>query len=398
MAAETLSTALLETSPAFVDMSDPAKLAIFATEKGSASLPIRLLLAVIKKANELVRRADGNINRRLADLIEYKVPASEVPDQRGVSSKDIVINTQTGLWVRIYLPPASTAAKVINGMKKLDNRSEGLDDAATDSRRRVIFYIHGGGFAVLSADAGVYDQFCRRLCRRSEAVVISINYRRSPEHRYPIAYDDCYAALEWLEGSKGDVFKPHKLDLSQCVLMGDSAGANIVHHVGAKWGALNASAPPQNLRVTAHVLLFPFFGGQERTPTEIRMQNKALLVNVENSDWHWQAYLPQGSNRDHSACNVVGPNAPDLSSLHLPRSLVTVAELDILKDWQLRYAQGLVRASKPVRLLYYTGGVHCFHIMGDRKLGPRFLSDIMAFIDDVAEGERSPQSTEVSVE
>ncbi|KAI5073994.1 hypothetical protein GOP47_0012007 [Adiantum capillus-veneris] len=389
-----MSTALMESSPAFVDINNPAKLAPLASEKGSASLSLRLLLAVFKKANEIVRRADGTLNRRLADLLEYKVPSSEVPDERGVSSKDVVINTHTGLWVRVFLPPASSP-KGNNVLAKMDNKSEASSDA-TDRKRRVIFYIHGGGFAVMAADVASYDQFCRRLCRRSEAVIISVNYRRSPEHRFPVAHDDCHAALEWLEGFKGNVFKPHKLDLSQCVLMGDSAGANIVHHAGAMWGARKASTHPQTLRVTAHVLLFPFFGGEERTPTELRMQNKALLVNVENADWHWRAYLPHGSNRDHPACNVVGPNAPDLSSLQLPRSLVTIAEFDILKDWQLRYAQGLGRASKPVRLLYYTGGVHCFHLMGDKKLGSRFMSDILAFIDD-GEGKQSLHSIVTSV-
>lgn len=376
MAAEAISTALMESSAAFVDMTDPAKLALLATEKGSASLSIRLLLKVIKKANDIVRRADGTLNRRMSDLLEYKVPASEVPDQRGVSSKDVVINTQTGLWIRVFLPPTTTG-KENNGRAKMDNASTDSGNA-TERKRRVIFYFHGGGFAVLSADGFAYDQFCRRVCRRSDGIVISVNYRRAPEHRFPVAYDDCYAAVEWLEGFKGELFGPHELDLSQCVLMGDSAGANIVHHVGSKWGARD---PPQRLQVKAHVLLFPFFGGEERTPVELRMHKKALLVSVENSDWHWRAYLPTGSDRDHPACNVVGPNAPEVSSLQLPRSLVTIAEFDMLKDWQLRYAQALVQASKPVRLLYYTGGVHCFHILGDRKLSSQLLSDIMEFIE-----------------
>ncbi|KAI5082492.1 hypothetical protein GOP47_0002235 [Adiantum capillus-veneris] len=394
MAAETLSTALIETCPAFVDMSDAAKLSLLATEKGSVSLSMRLIVAVVKKVNDIIRRPDGTLNRRLSDLLEYKVPASEVPDKlRGVSSKDVVINSQTGLWVRIFLPPASKA-NVSNGMTKMGNNHEGLD-YATEGKRRIIVYIHGGGFAVMAADAFIYDQFCRHLCGRSKAVVVSVNYRRSPEHRFPVAHDDCYAVLEWLEGFKGDVFKPHELDLSQCVLMGDSAGANIVHHLGAKWLACDASTHPRSLCVTAHVLLFPFFGGKDRTPTELRMHNKALLVNLENSDWHWRTYLPHGSNRDHAVCNVMGPNAPDLSMLQLPRSLVTIAEFDILKDWQLRYAQGLVQASKPVQLLYYTGGIHSFHVLGDRKLGSRMLSDIVAFIED-GDGKRSAESAVAS--
>eukprot|EP00250_Pteridium_aquilinum_P010234 c19232_g1_i1 orf=171-1349(+) len=379
MAAETVPTAPPAASSALVDMTNPVALARLASEKGSAPLHLRLLLRVVKKANGMVRCSDGSLRRRLADLMEYKVPARQVPDRRGVSSKDVVVNTQTGLWVRIYLPQASTCDET-------GGYAETANGAVKAKKRRVIFHFHGGGFVVLSADTFTYDIFCRRLCRRSEAVVISVNYRRAPEHRYPVAYDDCYAALEWMEGYKGDLFMPHDLDLSQCVLMGDSAGGNIVHHVGCRWVARDSSQSNHSpLQVVAHVLLFPFFGGEERTPAELRLRGgKGPLVSVENTDWHWRAFLPPGSNRDHPASNVFGPNAPDISSLPLPRSLVTISEFDMLKDWQLRYAQGLGNASKSVRLLYYTGGVHCFHIMSNSELSSTLLSDIISFINDSA--------------
>lgn len=381
MAAEAKS---MELSAALVDMTDPVGLARLATETGSVPLSTRLLLKLIKAGNDLVRRRDGTINRRLADLMEFKVPANEVPDRRGISSKDAIVHAQTGSWVRVFLPQA----RAVNGSLTSED--------GKGKKRRVIFYFHGGGFAVLAADLFSYDIFCRRLCRRSEAVVISVNYRRAPEHRYPVAYDDCYAALEWLEGFNGDLFKPHELDLSQCVLMGDSAGANIVHHVGCRWAARDekpeipppstsnsSPLPSHQVKIVAHVLLFPYFGGEERTPSELRLNTrKDLLVSVENMDWHWRAFLPPNSNRDHPASNVLGPNAPDPSSLQLPPSLIVIAEYDMLKDWQLRYAQGLARASKPVRLLYYVGGVHSFHVASNSKLTSHMLSDIVSFMND----------------
>ncbi|KAH7446922.1 hypothetical protein KP509_01G082100 [Ceratopteris richardii] len=382
----------METSPAYLDLTDPVKVAEVATESSKPSLSQRLLAKSVELVNGAVRHKDGTVNRRVADLLEYKVPASAVPDHHGVSSKDVVIVEKNGVWARVYLPSAKQA------VSELDDGAVGSEGEGTPTcmKRRVIIHIHGGGFAFLCADAFSYDQFCRRLCHRGEAVVISVNYRRAPEHRYPAAYDDCYAVLEWLEGYSGDDFKPHILDLSRCVLIGDSAGANIVHHVGFKWAARpnaaerlaeESTTTPKSqsrsseLRIDCHVLLFPFFGGEERTPSEIRMHRKAPLVTIANTDWHWLAFLPPGSNRDHPACNIFSPDAPPLSSLPLPRSLVTIAEWDMLKDRQLRYAQGLAEASKPVELLYYRGGVHCFHVFQERILGPRLISDIMLFIN-----------------
>ena len=110
--------------------------------------------------------------------------------------------------------------------------------------------------------------------------------------------------------------------------MGDSAGANIVHHVGCRIsvGAMEEETI-SGVIIVGHVLLEPFFGGEERTPSDLRLVG-APIVNMENSDWHWKAFLPVGADRNHPAANVFGPKAPDISTLRLPPTLVVVGGHD----------------------------------------------------------------------
>lgn len=334
----------------------------FSEESGGLPpLSLRLQLKVAKKLNDLARRPDGTVNRRLSDMIELKVPARETL-HHGTFSKDVVIDEASGVWVRLFFPHEKASA-------------EDKDGAMKQKKKPVVFYFHGGGFAVLCANWILYDIFCRRLCRRCQVVVISVNYRRSPEHRYPVAYDDCYRALEWLK-EKGEGLYGEHMDVGRCFLMGDSAGGNIAHHLACRASTENLTP----LKIAGSLLLFPFFGGEERTPSQLRLSS-APLVSLDNSDWYWKAFLPPGASRDHPACNVFGPLATDPSALHLPPFLVAIAEYDPLKDWELRYVQNLRKAGKQVELLYYKGGLHAFHIFNAYKLSSKILSDLKDFMD-----------------
>jgi len=89
------------------------------------------------------------------------------------------------------------------------------------------------------------------------------------------------------------------------------------------------------VRLQGLVLIQSFFGGEERTPAELRLKN-VPIVSVENLDWHWKAFLPEGANRDHPACNLFGPNAPDLSPVAFPPVLNIIGGLDLLQDWEVK--------------------------------------------------------------
>lgn len=83
----------------------------------------------------------------------------------------------------------------------------------------------------------VYDAVCRRFSRKIGAVVVSVDYRLSPEHRYPAPYDDGMEVLRYLDSGElqsEKVMEGIKMDMSSCFLMGDSAGANIAHHVARR--------------------------------------------------------------------------------------------------------------------------------------------------------------------
>jgi acetyl esterase/lipase len=140
-----------------------------------SSLPRRVqwLCWLAKTGCYICRRSDGTLNRSLLAWMIRKAPANETPT-RGVYTKDIVIDETTGVWIRLFVPVNEEGALP------------------------VVVYFHGGGFCMLSASDEAYDIFCRRLATRRRVVVVSVEYRLAPEHKYPAAYDDSFAALAWL--------------------------------------------------------------------------------------------------------------------------------------------------------------------------------------------------------
>ncbi|GLJ42891.1 hypothetical protein SUGI_0889060 [Cryptomeria japonica] len=316
---------------------------------------VQWLSWLAKQGSYIARRSNDTVNRTLISWLMPKVPASDTPD-RGVYAKDAVIDSVTGVWVRLYVPVPE------------DNESEELP---------VVVYFHGGGFCVLSAADKNYDVFCRQLAKRRRAAVVSVEYRLAPEHKFPAAYDDCFAALTWLASSEGEIFLPRNADLSRCFLMGDSAGGNIVHHVGCR--VAEGTQDLGLLRIVGHVLIQPYFGGEERTASEIKL-TKVPLVTLETSDWFWRAFLPLGASRDHPAANVMGVNSHDISAVKLPPSLVVIGGLDILRDWQQRYFEYLQMMGKEAELLFYENAIHAFHLM-PYPLSSHFIQDLSVFMD-----------------
>lgn len=317
-----------------------------------SSLPyrVRLLCWLLKTGSYICRRSDGTVNRSLGTWLNCKPPANETPT-RGVYTKDIVIDEATGAWFRLFVP--------------VSNNEEGS--------LPVVVYFHGGGFTVLSASNAPYDTFCRRLAKRRSVVVVSVDYRLAPEHKYPAAYDDCFAAVAWLR-DRGRGYLPPNADLSRCFLMGESAGGNIVHHVGCRVAGEGDMSP---VNIVGHVLIQPYFGGVDRTPSEARLSNGVPLITLEACDWNWKAFLPDGATRDHPAANVTGT---DISGLSLPPSLVVVGGLDLLKDRDLLYVEHLKNMGcKQVELLFYEDGIHGFHLF-PYYLASKFIDDLKHFL------------------
>ncbi|KAL6516052.1 Gibberellin receptor gid1b [Orobanche gracilis] len=319
-----------------------------------------ILISNFKLAYNMLRRPDGTFNRDLNEFLDRKVPANTIPVD-GVYSFDVV-DRATSLLNRVYMPARENEARW--GIVELEH------PLSTTEIVPVIVFFHGGSFVHSSANSAIYDIFCRRLVKTCKAVVVSVNYRRSPEHPYPCAYEDGWAALKWAHSRKWlKSGKDHKV---YAYLAGDSSGGNIAHHVAVRAG-------DEGLEVLGNILLHPLFGGKVRTESEKLLDGK-YFVKIQDRDWYWRAYLPEGEDRDHPACNVFGPRGRSLEGLDFPKSLVVVAGLDLVQDWQLGYVDGLRRYGQEVRLLYLEKATIGFYFLPNNEHFRCLMDEMRNFV------------------
>lgn len=208
-------------------------------------------------------------------------------------------------------------------------------------------------------------------------VVVSVDYRRSPEHRYPCAYDDGWNALKWV---KSRIWLQSGKDSNVYVyLAGDSSGGNIAHNVAVR-------ATKEGVKVLGNILLHPMFGGQERTESEKNLDGK-YFVTIQDRDWYWRAYLPEGEDRDHPACNPFGPRGQSLKGVNFSKSLVVVAGLDLVQDWQLAYVDGLKKTGHEVNLLYLKQATIGFYFLPNNDHFHCLMEELKKFVHSIDDSQ-----------
>lgn len=323
-----------------------------------------VLISNFKLSYNLLRRPDGTFDRHLAEFLDRKVPANANPVD-GVFSFDVLIDRSTSLLCRIYRPASA---------EEPPPKITELEKPVTSEVVPVIIFFHGGSFAHSSINSAIYDVLCRRLVGFCNVVVVSVNYRRTPENRYPCAYDDGWTALKWVNSRSWLKSKDDKVHI---YLAGDSSGGNIAHHVAVR-------AVESGVDVLGNILLNPMFGGQERTESETRLDGK-YFVTVQDRDWYWRAFLPEGEDRDHPACNPFGPKGKSIEGIKFPKSLVVVAGLDLIQDWQLAYVEGLKKAGKEVKLLYQEQATIGFYLMPNNNHFHIVMDEISQFVSSNCE-------------
>lgn len=324
-------------------------------------VPLRtwVLISQFKVVYNMLRRPDGTFDRHLAEFYDIKVPPNASPGN-DVISFDLFLDRRTNLLARIYRPtPESTSFA-------------DLHRPPSSSPFPVIIFFHGGSFAHSSANTAIYDFLCRRFVTLvGPAVVVSVDYRRSPEHRYPSAYEDGWTALKWV--SNESWLRCATDSKPRIFLAGDSSGGNIAHNVALR-------AAEADIEISGNILLNPMFGGMERTESERRLDGK-YFVTIQDRDWYWKAFLPEDADRDHPACNPLGPNATDLAGVvKFPKSLVVVAGLDLIQDWQKAYAEGLTRAGKDVKLVYREQATVGFYFLPNTEHYQEVMEEIKTFV------------------
>jgi acetyl esterase/lipase len=283
--------------------------------------------------------SDGTVQRAPVPLV---LPGTSSQTTSHVQWQDVAYDETRNLSLRMYVPPAETGKKL-----------------------PVIVFFHGGGFCVGSfAMPNVHDA-CLRLAAELPAVVLSVDYRLAPEHRLPAALDDVPALFSWLrrQATAADASLAGSADFGRVFVSGDSAGANIAHHVAVRVGSGALNAGP--VRIAGYVLLWPYFGGERRTASEAACPPDVFLT-LALYDQMWRLALPAGASRDHPAANPFGPESPPLDSVDLPPVLVAVGDRDMLLDRIADYVARLKAAGKRVELVEFPGQAHGFSVFEPR--------------------------------
>jgi acetyl esterase/lipase len=210
----------------------------------------------------------------------------------------------------------------------------------------VVLYIHGGGWVI--ADLDTYDASARTLCNSAHCIVVSTDYRHGPEHRFPAAHDDVYAAYKWTLANAADLGG----DPGRVAVVGESAGGNMAANVCIRARDEGVQAP------VYQVLVYPVAGFDFNTESYREMQ-QAIPLNSPMMHWFFDNYL---DNSSQGSLPAISLDKADLSNL--PPVTIVSAELDPLRSEGEALAKQFQRAGVPTEQRTYNGVTHEFFGMG----------------------------------
>jgi acetyl esterase len=215
----------------------------------------------------------------------------------------------------------------------------------------LITYFHGGGWVICDLDS--HDGSCRALANETGSVVVSVDYRLAPEHRFPAPAEDSYAAMVWAAEHAAEL----GADASRHAVAGDSAGGNLAAVVALMARDRNGPALRFQLLVYPVTDVSP---GRDRHGSQTDNATGYFLT-TSGMDWFRGQYLPEGEDGSHPYASPF--MADDLSNL--PPAFVVTAEFDPLRDEGEAYGAKLAAAGVPVEVLRADGMFHGFFGMGE---------------------------------
>jgi acetyl esterase len=207
----------------------------------------------------------------------------------------------------------------------------------------VLVYFHGGGWVLGNIES--HEGICRALAHAAEAIVVTVDYRRAPEHRFPAAVEDAFAATSWVAAHAAEFGG----DPKRIAVVGDSAGGNLAAVTCIM--ARDRGGPD----LAFQVLVYPITDYNLQTGSYRQYAEGYFLTRSEMA-WYWEQYCPKQNDRWHPHASPC--RAGDLAGL--PPALVITAEYDVLRDEGEAYASQLRAAGVPVNAHRYDGMIHGF--------------------------------------
>jgi acetyl esterase/lipase/cation diffusion facilitator CzcD-associated flavoprotein CzcO len=282
----------------------------------------------------LVRRQQPDVVGLLEMMAEMNLPPFESMSPQQARETSTAINAAN--------PPGPEVGEVVDG--SLPGAGGSLDyrlyRPSTPGPHPVTVYFHGGGWVL--GDHTSDDAFCRDLCRNADSIIVSVNYRHAPEHPFPAAADDGFAALNWVAdniAALGGI-------AGQLAVCGWSAGGNIA--AVACQLARDAGGP----QIKGQILITPVVDASDNSAS-MTDNAEGFVLTRALMDWFWGNYTDAADRADPKASPLLGK-----SLANLPPALVVTAEFDPLRDQGKAYAEALARAGTVARNIDCRGQIH----------------------------------------
>src|SRR4051794_5028653 len=208
----------------------------------------------------------------------------------------------------------------------------------------LLVFFHGSGFVLCSLDT--HDGMCRNLCAGAACVVVSVDYRLAPEHKFPAGIDDCLVATRWAAAHAAEL----GADPARIAVAGDSAGGNMAAVTALR--VRDEGGPA----LCGQLLLYPVTDYHTPGTPSYEQNAEGYGLTRDTMKWFWDHYLSSPSEAAHPHASPL--RAPDLSGL--PPALVITAEYDPLRDEGELYAEKLKASGVQAALTRYDGVNHGF--------------------------------------
>jgi len=229
-----------------------------------------------------------------------------------------------------------------------------------DGLAACLVFFHGGGWVIGNLDT--HDVACRQLAHEGELIVISVDYRLAPEHRFPAAVDDAIIATKWIAANA----RQYGIDAARLIVGGDSAGGNLAAVVALD--ARDGNGPA----IAGQLLIYPATEFSRKHASH-REPDTSILLTHSGIDWFVNHYMGDADISDWRASPA---RATTLAAL--PPAYVLTAGADPLRDEGDEYAARLKEAGVPVTYKHFPGQFHGFFTMG------RLLNQANVAVTDIA--------------
>jgi acetyl esterase len=290
------------------------------------------------------------LDANIAGLLQFMKAAGYPPLAEGT-----VAQARAGLrTLMVDLRDRSTlpAVAAVEDTTVADGIPARIYRPSAEGPRPTIVYFHGGGFVI--GDLDTHEGVCRLLCRDVDAVVVSVGYRLAPEHRFPAAVEDAWAATQWAVKHVADLGG----DPGRIALGGDSAGGNL-----AAVTAQHADA--DGIELAAQLLVYPVVDmlGDYGSRTE---NAEGYFLTLADMHWFGEQYTGLKEGDPAAAELDLDPRLSPIraeSLAGLPPAVIATAEFDPLRDEGDAYAEQLAAAGVRVEHRRFPGLIHGFYGM-----------------------------------